>query len=101
MPCFPVSYNKCPHFQTNKNGDIQKTVTKQLPLYYDITKAPNVIDPLIFGLSIVYVRSCKSKYITRNKDNLTMTANTAIKKQNNSDCLIPVTLTESVCNCKS
>ena len=101
MSRFSASNNKDLYFLTNNNKDIQKMVIKQLPLYYGVTKTPNVNNPCIFGLLIVDIYSCESKYKTRNKDSPIMTANAAIKKQNNSNPLISVVLMERVHSCKS
>ena len=46
--------------------------------------------------SIVDICICKSKRTTRNKESSMMTANTATKKQNDSDLLILFALTESI-----
>lgn len=70
-------------------------------LYYDITKAPNIRDLPILGLSTIGVRSCKSKHMTRNKDSLTMTANDTTKKENDSSPLILIASTENVHNHES
>ena len=75
-----VNNNKDPHLLTNNNKNIQKTAAKQLPSYYDITKVPNVSDPLILGPSIVDVHSHKSKCTTKNKDSLITIANAVTKK---------------------
>ncbi len=101
MPRPPASNNKGPRLPTNNNEDIQKTAAKQLPSYYGVTRAPNVSDPLILGPSKLDVRSRDSKRTTRNKDSLTTTVNTATKKQNESDPLIPVVSTESIRICES
>ncbi len=82
MPRLPASNNESPRFPTNNNEDVQKTATKQSPSYYGVTIAPNISDPLIFGLSTLDVHSRESKCTTRNKDNPTLTTNAATKKQN-------------------
>lgn len=74
---------------------------KQLPLYYSVTKAPNVSDPFILGSLIVDIRSRKSKHMIRNKDSLMTTVNITTKKYNNSDFFISVALIESVYSYKS
>lgn len=67
-------------------------VAKQLPSYYGGTKVPNVNDSFILYFSTVGIRSRESKRNTKNKDGLTMTANAATKKQDDSDPLILVAL---------
>ncbi len=101
MPCLLASNNKGPHLPTNINENIQKTAAKQLPSYYNTIKVPNVSDSLIFYLSIVDIRSCKSKCMTRNKDGLITTMSVATKKQNDSNPLISVALIESIRSRKS
>lgn len=77
----------------NNNKDVQNTTINQLPSYYSVTKALNVSDSFIFSPLIVDVHSSKSKCMTKNKHNLTTTANAVTKKQNNINLLIPVTST--------
>ena len=69
--------------------------------YYGKTNVLNVSDSLIFSLLIVDVCNCKSKHTIRNENSLTMTANTTIKKQNNSQSLNPVVSIESIYSYKS
>lgn len=101
MSCLLTSNNKGSRFSTNNNKDIQKTPPKQLPSYNGVIKALNIRNSLIFGPSTVDIHSCKSKRTTRNKDKPTTTINAAIKKQINSNPLIPVILTKSIYSCKS
>lgn len=101
MPCLLTSNNKSPCLPINNNKDIEKTVWKQSLLYYSATKAPNVGDPLTFGLSTVDIRSRKSKCTTSNKKSQTRTINVATKKQNNNDLFIPIALTKIGHSCKS
>lgn len=83
----------------NNNENVQKIVAKLLPLYYHITKAPNISDLFIFCLSIINIHSCKSKCTTKNKDSPIATINTTTKKQNDSNLFILVVSIKSVDSC--
>lgn len=101
MSHLPTSNNKSLRLPASNNKNIEKTATKKSPSFYGTTKASNVNNPLILGFSIISAHSYKNERITKNKDYPMMTANNATKKQNNSDPLILVALTESICSCES
>lgn len=69
---FLVSNNESFCLLTRNDKGAQKTTTKHLPSYYDVTKMPNNSNSLIFSLLIVGVHSYESKRMTGNKDSLTM-----------------------------
>lgn len=96
-----INNNKSSYLPTSNNKKIQKMIAKHLSSYYSIIKMPNNNDLLIFDPLTISVHNCKSKYTTRNKDNLTITANTTTKKQNNSNLFILIVLIESIYSCKS
>lgn len=86
---------------SNSEG-VEKTGAKRSPSYYATTKARNNSDSLVFGPSIVGVRSCGSKCMTKNNESLSMATKSsqsyygASKEQNGSDYLIPNPLPISV-----
>lgn len=59
-----MSNNKGSRLPTNNNEDVQKMAAKPLLSYHGAIKAPNISDPIIFGISIVNVHSYKNKCTT-------------------------------------
>lgn len=107
MPHLLTSNNKRTHLLTIKDKGVKKMVIKHLPSNNIATKALKYNDHLILSSSKIGARSRKSKHTNKKRKSPKTAAkilssyNTATKKPDVNDLLIPDPLTESICSCGS